>query len=163
MNHFQDYGLLLQSIDNAGTTTATTGAEAGAPNQAPGGLFGSNSMLIFMLPLLVLLMFTMGGGNRRRQKEMQAMLASLEKGDKVQSIGGIIGTIAHVKEGSVVIKVDENTKLEFATSAVQTVLEKKNPVATPPKKGLFDGLKDKIGGKKSKEDNAEAAPADSDK
>ena len=86
------------------------------------------------------------------------MLKSLEKGDKVQSIGGIIGTVFHVNEKTIVIKVDENTKMEFAIEAIATVLEKKNPVAIPQQKGLMASLKEKFS-KKSKDENKDNGPS----
>ena len=59
------------------------------------------------------------------------MLSSLEKGDKVQTAGGIIGTITDLKDTEVTLKVDENTntKMKFARSAVSTVLRDKSDEA----------------------------------
>ena len=49
------------------------------------------------------------------------MLAALKKGDKVTSIGGIVGTIMDVREDEVVVKVDENNnvRMRFARWAVR--------------------------------------------
>jgi preprotein translocase subunit YajC len=49
------------------------------------------------------------------------MLSALKKGDKIVTIGGIHGVIQNVKESSVIVKVDENTKLEFSRSAISGV------------------------------------------
>jgi len=49
------------------------------------------------------------------------MLSALKKGDKVVTIGGIHGTIQSVREQSVVVKVDENTKIEFNRSAISNI------------------------------------------
>jgi len=49
------------------------------------------------------------------------MLSALKKGDKIVTIGGIHGTIQTVKEQTVIVKVDEDTKLEFNRSAISTV------------------------------------------
>jgi preprotein translocase subunit YajC len=57
----------------------------------------------------------------KKQKETQKMLAALKKGDKVVTIGGVHGTIQSVKEGSVIVKVDENCKMEFSRSAISSV------------------------------------------
>jgi preprotein translocase subunit YajC len=59
----------------------------------------------------------------KKQKETQKMLGALKKGDKVISIGGIRGTVVSVKDQVVVVKVDDDTKLEFTKSAISTVLE----------------------------------------
>ena len=51
-------------------------------------------------------------------------MASLAKGSKVQTIGGILGTVVEVRDDELIVKVDENsnTRLRFAKSAVTTVL-----------------------------------------
>ena len=49
------------------------------------------------------------------------MLSALKKGDRVVTIGGIHGVIQSVKESTVIVKVDENVKLEFNRSAIATV------------------------------------------
>jgi preprotein translocase subunit YajC len=51
------------------------------------------------------------------------MLESLKKGDKVVTIGGVYGIIQDVKEKTVIVKVDDNTKLEFLRSAVSGVVD----------------------------------------
>jgi preprotein translocase subunit YajC len=50
------------------------------------------------------------------------MLSALKKGNRVVTIGGIHGTIQSVKEQSVILKVDENTKIEFNRSAISSVV-----------------------------------------
>jgi preprotein translocase subunit YajC len=58
----------------------------------------------------------------KKQKEAKKMIQALKKGDKVVSIGGIHGTVVSVKEQSTVVKVDDNTKLEFSKSAISSVV-----------------------------------------
>ena len=58
----------------------------------------------------------------KKQKDAKKMLAALKKGDKVVSIGGVHGTVVSVKEQSTVVKVDDNTKLEFSKSAISSVV-----------------------------------------
>jgi len=58
----------------------------------------------------------------KKQKDAKKMIAALKKGDKVVSIGGINGTVVSVKEQSTVVKVDDNTKLEFSKSAISSVV-----------------------------------------
>ena len=63
---------------------------------------------------------------RRQQAEMAQMRANLKKNDRVVTIGGIIGTVMIVQQGSeeVTIKVDENnnTKLRIRRSAIDHVV-----------------------------------------
>lgn len=60
----------------------------------------------------------------KRQKETKAMLATLQKGDKVVTIGGIRGVIQSLKDDLIVLKVDTDTKVELSRSAVSSVLSK---------------------------------------
>lgn len=57
----------------------------------------------------------------KKQKDMQKMIAGVKKGDKIVTIGGIHGTVQAVKEGTVVVKVDDDCRIEFSKSAVATV------------------------------------------
>jgi preprotein translocase subunit YajC len=61
----------------------------------------------------------------KKQKDMKKMIEAVKKGDKVVTIGGIHGTVHAVKEGVVVVKVDENCRLEFSKSAIATVIAPK--------------------------------------
>ncbi|MCD6395909.1 MAG: preprotein translocase subunit YajC [Spirochaetaceae bacterium] len=58
----------------------------------------------------------------KKQKAAKKMLSALKKGDKVVSIGGVHGTVVSVKEQTTVVKVDDNTKLEFSKSAISSVV-----------------------------------------
>ena len=53
------------------------------------------------------------------------MIAALKKGDKVVTIGGIHGVVSSTKEKTVVVKVDDNTKIEFNRTAIASVVTDK--------------------------------------
>ena len=57
----------------------------------------------------------------KKQKETEKMRAALKKGDKVVTIGGIHGVVSSVKEKTVVVKVDDNCKMEFSRSAISGI------------------------------------------
>ena len=73
---------------------------------------------------------------RKRDKEAKDMLAAIKKGDKVVTIGGIRGTVAVVKDNTVILKVDDNTRIEFSKGAISQILNKKEeaPAAEKPAK-----------------------------
>ena len=52
------------------------------------------------------------------------MIEAVKKGDKVVTIGGVHGTVASVKDGTIVVKVDDNCKIEFSKSAISAVTAK---------------------------------------
>ena len=56
----------------------------------------------------------------QKQKEKEAMVNNLNKGDKVVTMGGIIGTVSGFKEKGklITIKVDNNTTLTLNKSAI---------------------------------------------
>lgn len=110
-----------------------------APQPAPGG-FGMIMPLVLIVGIMYLFMIR---PQQKKQKETQKMINALKKGDKVVTIGGIHGTVASTKENTVVVKVDDNTKIEFNRTAIATVVVDK-PAEEPKteKKSLF-GKKDK--------------------
>jgi len=48
------------------------------------------------------------------------MVQSLSKNDRIQTIGGIIGTVVDIKEDEITLKIDEsnNTKIKILRSAI---------------------------------------------
>jgi preprotein translocase subunit YajC len=91
-------------------------------SSAEGG--GSPNSFISFLPfvaIIAIFYFLIIRPQNKKQKETQKMLSELKKGDKIVTIGGIHGTIQSVKEKTVIVKVDENTKLEFSRNAVSGV------------------------------------------
>lgn len=55
---------------------------------------------------------------KQEQQKRKNMLESLQKGDKVITIGGMCGTITNISEKRVKIEVAENVEIEFVRSAV---------------------------------------------
>lgn len=87
---------------------------------APAGQMGS---LVFTIVAMILIFyFFLIRPQKKQEKETKKMLDALKKGDKIVTIGGIYGTIFNVTESTVVIKVDDNTKIEFSKTAVSRVI-----------------------------------------
>jgi len=57
----------------------------------------------------------------KKQKQAQQMISGVKKGDKVVTIGGIHGVVISVKDTTVVVKVDDSTRIEFSKSALSSV------------------------------------------
>ena len=100
-------------------------AAPGGPGGPPSGGAGMPNYLFPMLLLFLVMMilFTVFG-QRREKKKRAAMLGSVKKHDKVQTVGGVIGSIVDINAETIVLKVDEatNTRLTFARSSIQHVL-----------------------------------------
>ena len=107
--------------------------EAGATGAAGGGA-SSWSMLIVMPLIILVFYFLVMRPQNKKQKEAKKMLEGLRKGDRIVTIGGLRGTVVSVKDDAVVLKVDDNTKLEYSKSAVATVLKREEESTPEPAK-----------------------------
>ena len=115
-----------------GTTTTPGAAPLSSGQPQSQGLFGGGmSQLVIMVVIIGVMFWVMGASQRKEKKKRAAMLAALKKGDKVQTIGGVIASVVEVREHDVVLKVDDssNTRIRFTRGAIQTVLDDK-PVDT---------------------------------
>ena len=86
----------------------TGGAQQGSP---------WTSLLPFVLIIVVFWFFLIRPQNKKA-KEQQKFRDNLQKGDKIVTIGGIHGKVEEVKEHTVLVSVDHNTKIEFEKSAI---------------------------------------------
>ena len=102
-------------------------AEGPAGPAAPGQ--GTWDSLFLFLPLiLIFFWFFLLRPQQKQEEKQRKMIDSLEKNDRVLTVGGLLGTIHHVdkERNEVVLKVDDGngTKIRFVLSAVHTVLPK---------------------------------------
>lgn len=98
-------------------------AEATPVPGAAGG--GSQFQMLGMMALLFGVMyFMMIRPQRRREKQRREMIANVKSGERVLLTSGIIGEICTVKEGTIILRIAEQTKIEVVKSAISQVLEK---------------------------------------
>lgn len=90
--------------------------QAGAAQGTGGG--GNFTFLIMMVLIFVVMYFFMIRPQQKKQKEMAKFRESLQKGDKIVTLGGIYGVISEVKERYVLIEVDSNVKLRVDKSSI---------------------------------------------
>ena len=90
--------------------------------------------VIMFVAIIAIFYFLIIRPQKKRDKETKAMLDAMKKGDKVVTIGGIHGTVVSVKEQSVVVKVDDNARIEFSKNAISSVLSKDGAKSNPNKK-----------------------------
>jgi preprotein translocase subunit YajC len=91
---------------------------------AAGGAAGTGNPILSFVPFILIIgifYFLIIRPQNKKQKDTQKMLEALKKGDKVVTIGGIHGTIQNVREGTVILKLGENNKVEFSRSAIASV------------------------------------------
>ena len=102
--------------------TVLAAAAPAGPQQAPGGLLGS--MLVPMMIIFFIIWVLMIKPQRKKEQERREMLDSVEKGDKIVTIGGVHGVLTSVRENEVVVRVDDDkgVKLKMNRSAVSRVV-----------------------------------------
>jgi len=111
---------MLTFLLNAMATSESTGQST----------TGSMTMTFVTFGLIIVIFyFLMIRPQKKKDKEAQEMISRMKKGDKVVSIGGIHGTVVAVKESTVVVKVDDNTRIEFTKNAINAVVDSKAKVA----------------------------------
>ncbi len=76
---------------------------------------------VSFLPLLVLFglfYFLLMRPQQKQRREHEVMLKALKKHDTVVTAGGLHGTVLYVKDATVVLRVDDNVKVEVDRSAI---------------------------------------------
>ena len=90
----------------------TTEAVAGA---------GMGSTMVMLVAMFAILYFMMIRPENKRKKEAEQMRSSVRKGDKITTIGGIVGTVVDVKENNIVVETSaDQVRIEFAKWALST-------------------------------------------
>ena len=114
------------------TTTATTKEQ-----QRPKGLLDGDYTFLIVLAVAFLAMMIFSSRSRKKQEaKRRALLNSLKKGDKITTIGGIVGTVIEVRENEVTVKTDEtnNVRMKFARWAIRDIGEPAKGDVEPEKK-----------------------------
>ena len=86
--------------------------------------------IVNLFPLIlifVIFYFLLIRPQKAKEKEHQKMLGGLAKNDEVVTSGGIHGTIVAVKDKSVMLRIDENVKIEVEKNCIAFV--RKNQAA----------------------------------
>jgi preprotein translocase subunit YajC len=91
-----------------------------------GGFFGPYGNFIFLALMFVMFYLILFRGPRKKQQKHRQMVQTLQKNDRVRTIGGIIGVVVDVKGDEITLKVDEsnNTKIKVISSAIGKNLSK---------------------------------------
>ncbi len=60
-------------------------------------------------------------GPQKRQKEQESLISSVKVGDSVVMSDGMHGLVSSVKESTIVLKVQDNVKIEFDKVAIAKI------------------------------------------
>ena len=122
------------------------------PNAAGGEMMGSFMSLGLLVLMFVVFYFILIRPQRKKDKELKEQMRKLAVGDRVVTIGGLVGFVANIKDDQVTISTSAaNTLVTFTKSAIQSVVKRDqlNPDGTvkkteePEKTGLFGKKKEK--------------------
>lgn len=123
--------ILAQETTTSPTATETTTSVPGTATPPAGGEtpavpppWWASPLVPFILIILVFYVF-MFRSKRTQEKKRTDMLSQLKRGDRIQTIGGILGTVVEARENDVLVKVDEssNTKIRFSRNAIHRVVD----------------------------------------
>ena len=82
---------------------------------------GMGSTMIMMVALIGIFYFMLIRPENKRKKEAEQMRSSVKKGDKITTIGGIIGTVVDGKENNIVIETSaDQVRIEVAKWALSS-------------------------------------------
>ena len=88
------------------------------PNVAQPNAIVSLMPIIFIFAIFYFMLIR---PQQKKQKDHERMITELKKNDEVVTNGGIHGTVANVKDGTLTLKIDDNVKVEINKSAIAYV------------------------------------------
>jgi len=90
--------------------------------QGGGGMSG---LIVPMVLIFAVMYFLIFRPQAKKQKQQQAMIGALQKGDKVITSGGIYGTIVGIKENekTLLIEIAEKIKIKITRSSIARKVE----------------------------------------
>lgn len=78
-------------------------------------------MIIMLLGMLVVFYFFMIRPENKRKKEAEELRNNISVGDRITTIGGIVGTVVNVKDEKIVIETGlDQVRIEICKWAVST-------------------------------------------
>ena len=83
-------------------------------------------MLMPMILIFAIFYMLVFRPQKKEQQDKKKMRDTLKKNDQIVTVGGVHGTVVLVKEGTVVIRVDDNVKIEFDKEAIASNMSPKS-------------------------------------
>jgi preprotein translocase subunit YajC len=123
-----------QPADTRQPAPAETGGEEGTdpdvptdetPEEPQTGPLGGQGIFLVLIGALVVMFLLSSRSRKKQEKKRREMLDSIKKGDKVTSIGGVVGTVMETRDDEIIVKVDEqnNVRMRFARWSIRGVGE----------------------------------------
>jgi preprotein translocase subunit YajC len=79
-----------------------------------------NPMIQFfpLVLIFIIFYFLLIRPQKQKEKEHQLMLADIKANDKIVTLSGIHGTVVNVKEKTLILRIDDNVKMEIEKNSV---------------------------------------------
>ena len=82
---------------------------------------GMGSSLIMLVVMFAIFYFMLIRPENKRKKEAEQMRSTVKNGDKIVTIGGIVGTVVNVKENRIVIETGaDQVRIELEKWAISS-------------------------------------------
>lgn len=129
------FGTIVYAANEAANGAANAAGAANGTADAAANTAVSPVMqgIVSFLPLIAIIAvmyFLLIRPQRKREKETRAMINALKVGDKVTTIGGIVGKIARIKDNTVIIETgnvgtpDEKSYIKMERDSIKSVEKK---------------------------------------
>ena len=79
--------------------------------------------LLPMIVIIALMYFMLIRPSQKQRKKQQEMQNALSRGNKIVTIGGLHGTVETIDDSTVVLLVEDGSKIRFERAAIQRVVE----------------------------------------
>ena len=87
----------------------------------PTGAGSLTSTIIMVVVMIAIFYFMLIRPENKRKKEAEELRSNLKVGDKITTIGGIVGTVVHVKDDKFVLETGaDQVRIEFVKWALST-------------------------------------------
>ena len=73
--------------------------------------------------LFVIFYFLLIRPQQNQQKKRKEMLASLQKGDRIVTIGGIYGMLKEITEDTAVVRIADNVNIKMARTGIDRIIK----------------------------------------
>ncbi|HDM70131.1 MAG TPA: preprotein translocase subunit YajC [Thermotogales bacterium] len=97
------------------------GSTSSGGGSAPAG-GGAMGLIIWLLVLFLMFYFLLILPQRKKERDFRRMISSLKRGDKIVTVGGIVGKVIDIRKDTVKIKVANTTELEVTKRSIASVL-----------------------------------------
>ena len=104
-------------------TDAYAQAAAGSPTTS--GLFGTFLPMLAIIPVFYFLMIR---PQQKKAKDQRALIAAVKRGDRVVTIGGVLGTVTKVVDNNELqLEIADGVRIRILRTAVSDVVNRSDP------------------------------------